>query len=206
MRFVFGVLAMVLAQPAIAAPFMIEADRILGVYAISKYGENDWNRDDHADLAVIAISKTGDSVDLYLATSDPITSVVDVTEVAHDVLPYDPTRIDVTYDIGPAHSLYEPEIVYRSRDTEKMLLITTNPRIEGSGISRIATFQQKDAAGGHDRVCEIVFIPDTEVAEQTRPAYATIIGPDGVETRYDPGPEPVLTDWTWRDLPRPCLP
>ena len=64
MRFILGLL-LITANPAVSAPLMIEADKVLGVYAISEYGENDWNNDDHSDLAVLAVSDAGDGAVSY---------------------------------------------------------------------------------------------------------------------------------------------
>lgn len=199
MRFILGLLSIV-AAPVMAEPLMIDADRILGVYAADEYGDNDWNGDNHTDLAVLAISEAGDAVDLYLATSDPATGALRVTQVGRDILPYDPDRVHASYRVGPAHEAYEPEIEYRFGD--RALLMTTNPSDQDAGLLSVRTYAFDADAQLADRICEIFFI---DPYAPTAPGAARVIGPDGGLLTYDPGSAPLLATWHWRDaLPAFC--
>ncbi len=203
-------LAAILLAPAAAladaSPVTIAADRILGVYGQEEYGENDWNGDDHSDLAVLAVSEAGDSVDLYLATSDPGTGLRAVTEVIRAILPYDPVSVasgGLEYNVSPAHEGYKPEVHISSSATLARTSIITNPRVEGSGIVRIASSRRVPGTNRAEVICEIVFV---EYGVEGFEPWAKVIAPDGTELSYNPGPGPLLSDWNYTDLPAPCLP
>ena len=185
--------------PLSAAAFDVTADRILGVYGNSEYGENDWNADGFSDLAVLAISSQGDAVDVYLATSDPETGLLDVTDVAYGILPYDRRA---TYGIGPGHEAYEPVVSYQT-DSRRTLYLSINARGTASGVLSVSTFAPADDATRSTQVCEFMYVDLYGSGVAPR---AMVLGPDGVKTEYALDQEPVLMQWTWRDLPNPCLP
>ncbi len=202
MRVTLGLLTIV-AGPVFADPFMISADRVLGVYRAEEYGDNDWNGDGYTDLAVIAISQSGDAVDLYLATSDPETAALRVTDVAYGLLPYDPDRIgQVIYDIGPGHEIYEPLISYSVKDGGSMY-VSVNARETGSGVLSVSSYGPRQDDGTATVICEFTFVDIYGLEELPD---AVVRGPDGVETRFAPGPEPILAQWRYTDLPSVCLP
>lgn len=185
--------------PLTAAAFEVTADLILGVYGNSEYGENDWNADGFSDLAVLAISSQGDAVDVYLATSDPETGQLSIADVAYGVLPYD---LRATYGIGPGHDMYEPVISYQT-DSGRTLYLSINARDTRSGVLSVSTFAPADDATRSTQVCEFMFVDLYDTGAAPR---AMVLGPDGGKTEYALDQEPLLTQWTWRNLPNPCLP
>ena len=191
------------AGPTLADPFVVSADRILGVYGTAEYGDNDWNNDGNADLAVIAISESGDAVDLFLATSDPATATLRVTDVAYGLLPYDPRRTDeVSYNIGPGHEIYEPIISYSVKGGNA-LSFSVNAREINSGGFSIATRGPRQDDGTSTTICEFNFV---SLHGDDAAPEALVLGPDGVEMRFAPGAEPILSEWHYTDLPTVCLP
>lgn len=194
---------LLLAAPAHAEVMMMPAERVLSVYGISEYGENDWNGDDHSDLAVLAISDSGDAIDLIFATSDPETGILSVTDVAAGILPYDPARTTLTYYIGPAHEAYQPEIMIRDADLGHNLTITTERVEDDPVLLRVAAFRENPESGRSDMVCEINYL---DLVDFEGPGTATIIGPDGDEITYEPALLPSLLNWHLTDLPGPCVP
>ncbi len=194
---------LLLTAPVRAEEMIIPTERVLGVYGVSEYGDNDWNGDGHSDLAVLAISDNGDAVDLILATSDPQTGVLSVTDVAAGILPYDPSRTALTYSIGPAHEAYQPEIVIRDADLALTLIITTERLANGPVLLRVVAFRENAESGRSDMVCEINYLDSLDFEG---PGSAAITGPDGVEITYEPPLTPSLLNWRLTDLPGPCVP
>ncbi len=192
------------ATPAMAEPLLIAPERVLGVFDANEYAGNDWNRDEYQDLTVIAISQSGDAVDLYLATSDPVTGALTVTDVAYGILPYDPDRIgDVRYEIFPSHETYDPVVGYNSEVSGKSLYIRIGAREVGSDIMDVLALTSTEPGQPSKTNCEIWFV---NIFEENFVPHATVLSPDGEETTYNPGAPPLLADWHHTDLPNPCLP
>lgn len=203
------ILALIAPLPVFSEPYMVSTENVLGVYGTTEYGENDWNNDGHSDLAVLVISDSGDSVDLYLATSDPETGTREVTEVVRSILPYDQNRSgDLQYSIGPAHELYEPEIILESIANGTTLSILINPRSEAPSILRINAWKRRpddtlkkicgvEISAGYDN-------PSAPLKATDIHSSSGALGAGALD--FDPGREPLLTEWTYEDLLAPCLP
>lgn len=200
MRFILT--AIVLSPGLSYAQTLIEADRIVGVFRATEYAANDLNHDNFTDLSVLAISESGNALDLYTAISDPQTGQLGISEVAYEILPYHSSwRGDLRYSIGPNNDDYLPQVFIESKSLPSVFYFKTILSDDHLVIANAEIFQSHPNDGRRRYSCELVHLTPFMPSE---PAIGRILSSDGTEVTFDPGKPPKLTEWSYADFLEEC--
>ncbi|MEJ6404468.1 hypothetical protein [Yoonia sp. 2307UL14-13] len=204
MRFFTVLLGAIIAPSALAEPVMIAPERILAGLSGDEYAQLNWNKDAYQDLAALVLSESRETVELYIAISDPDTGALQAVVVNPALFPYDPSRFaEMNYDM---HFGNEWGVVLSASSVESGLTMTislTEAADDAIKIADITTYRTEAETNVAKNVCQVVyeglFLPDMA-------GKAVITLADGEVVEYPAGPAPSVTEWRYTDWPKPCFP